>query len=66
MRVDQLRQHQPVPGAHEQPTGRFFLGEYQGLEAAGRAFTVVPTLANSGSLTNRTDIYARTVSPLFH
>jgi hypothetical protein len=46
-------------------SGGFFLGEYQGLEAAGRAFTIVATLANSGSLTNRTDIYARTISPHF-
>ena len=46
-------------------SGGFFLGEYQGLEAAGRAFKIAATLTNSGSLTNRTDVYSRTTWPPF-
>ena len=38
----------------------FFLGEYQGLESAGKRFKVVAAFANSGNLVNRTDIFATT------
>ena len=41
----------------------FFVGEYQGLAAAGHAFVAAVTLANDHNLDNRTDIYACTVTP---
>ncbi|MEO8747422.1 MAG: hypothetical protein ABI379_07175, partial [Rhodanobacter sp.] len=43
-----------------------FLGEYQGLAAAGKSFVATVTLANDHNLDNRTDIYACTVTPDDH
>ena len=41
----------------------FFVGEYQGLAAAGRNFVALVTLANGHDLDNRTDIYACVLTP---
>lgn len=43
-----------------------FLGEYQGLAAAGQSFVAAVTLANDHDLDNRTDIYSCTVTPRGH
>jgi hypothetical protein len=36
----------------------FFLGDYEGLAAAGDAFVSLHVVANTGNLNNRTDVYA--------
>jgi hypothetical protein len=41
----------------------FFLGDYEGLTAAGRSFVSLFAAANSGNLMNRTDIHAAVISP---
>jgi hypothetical protein len=43
-----------------------FLGEYQGLAAAGPGFIAVAALPNGRSLENRTDIYSWMAPPADH
>ena len=38
--------------------GGFFLGDYQGLDHAGRDFVPFFVMTNSGNLANRTDVFA--------
>ena len=41
----------------------FFLGDYQGLAAAGSRFTPLFVQTNSGNTENRTDVFATTAGP---
>ena len=38
--------------------GGFFLGDYEGLDHAGRNFVPFFVMTNSGNLANRTDVFA--------
>lgn len=44
-------------------SGGYFLGDYQGLAAAGDVFVSLFVQANSGDTANRTDVWASLVSP---
>ena len=41
----------------------FFVGDYEGLAAAGTTFRPLFVLANSGNTANRTDVFATSVAP---
>jgi hypothetical protein len=45
--------------------GGFFVGDYEGLDSAGRTFKPVFGIANTGSQANPTDVLATTVHPPF-
>ena len=41
----------------------YFLGDYEGLAAAGTLFHAVYVAANSGNTANRTDVFHATITP---
>jgi hypothetical protein len=43
--------------------GGFFVGDYEGLDASGTTFEPLFVQANSGNLSNRTDVFTTAVSP---
>jgi hypothetical protein len=43
--------------------GSYFLGDYQGLAAAGNNFVPFFVQANTGDTANRTDVFATTIQP---
>jgi hypothetical protein len=45
--------------------GGFFVGDYEGLDSAGRTFKPVFGVANTGNQANPTDMLATTVGPPF-
>jgi hypothetical protein len=45
--------------------GGFFVGDYEGLDSAGRTFKPVFGVANTGNQANPTDMLATTVRPPF-
>ncbi|HEX6509306.1 MAG TPA: sialidase family protein, partial [Chloroflexota bacterium] len=44
-------------------TRGYFLGDYEGLAAVGKAFIPLFVQANSGNVTNRTDVFTTSVGP---
>ena len=43
--------------------GGFFVGDYEGLDAAGATFKPLFVMANDGNLANRTDVFVNSVTP---
>ena len=43
--------------------GGYFLGDYEGLDNVGNAFLPLFVMTNSGNTSNRTDVFAATVTP---
>ena len=43
--------------------GGFFTGDYEGLDTSGTTFKAFFVPTNSGNTSNRTDVFATTVTP---